>query len=48
MAITTHVLDTALGKPAANVGVTLEQLDNYDQIRVIAKLARTWTVACAS
>ena len=27
--ITTHVLDTSLGKPAANVGVTLEQLDAY-------------------
>lgn len=28
-AITTHVLDTALGKPAANVGILLERLDNY-------------------
>ena len=27
--ITTHVLDTSLGKPAGNVGVTLEQLDAY-------------------
>jgi 5-hydroxyisourate hydrolase len=40
MSITTHVLDTALGKPAANVGVTLEQFDNYDQVRVIGE-ART-------
>ena len=38
--ITTHVLDTALGKPAANVGVTLEQLDAYGQSRVIGD-ART-------
>ncbi|HUP89563.1 MAG TPA: hydroxyisourate hydrolase [Longimicrobiales bacterium] len=27
--ITTHILDTALGKPAANVGVTVEQMDAY-------------------
>jgi 5-hydroxyisourate hydrolase len=26
-AITTHVLDTALGKPGAGIAVTLEQLD---------------------
>jgi 5-hydroxyisourate hydrolase len=26
-AITTHILDTALGKPAAGVGVRLEKLD---------------------
>ena len=26
-AITTHVLDTALGKPAAGIGVRLEQFD---------------------
>ena len=38
--ITTHVLDTSLGKPAAHVGVTLEQLDAYGQSRVIGE-ART-------
>ena len=27
--ITTHILDTSLGKPAANVGVLVEQLDSY-------------------
>lgn len=35
MSITTHVLDVAAGKPAANVGVTLEQLDAYGQSRVV-------------
>ena len=29
MSITTHVLDTSLGRPAANVGVILELLDGY-------------------
>jgi 5-hydroxyisourate hydrolase len=40
MEITTHVLDTSLGKPAANVGVMLEQLDAYGQTRVVGQ-ART-------
>ena len=40
MTITTHVLDVSLGQPAANVGVTLEQLDAYGQSRVIGE-ART-------
>ena len=35
--ITTHVLDTSLGKPAANVGVTLEQLDSYGAGHVIGQ-----------
>lgn len=34
------MLDTALGKPAANVGVTLEQLDAYGAAHVIGQ-ART-------
>jgi 5-hydroxyisourate hydrolase len=38
--ITTHVLDTSLGKPAANVGVVLEQLDGYGGGHVIGE-ART-------
>jgi 5-hydroxyisourate hydrolase len=40
MAITTHILDTSLGMPARNVGVTLEQLDTYGQSRLIGE-ART-------
>lgn len=38
--ITTHVLDTSLGAPAANIGVTLEQLDAYGAGHVIGQ-ART-------
>lgn len=40
MAITTHVLDTSLGRPAPNIAVTLEQLDAYGQSRVVGE-ART-------
>lgn len=36
-AITTHVLDTAAGRPARNVAVTLEQLDAADAWRLIAE-----------
>ncbi|MGQ0814833.1 MAG: hydroxyisourate hydrolase [Gemmatimonadota bacterium] len=36
-AITTHILDTSLGVPAANVGVTLEQLDAYGAARVVGQ-----------
>jgi 5-hydroxyisourate hydrolase len=35
--ITTHILDTSLGKPAANVGVTLEQVDAYGATQVIGQ-----------
>jgi 5-hydroxyisourate hydrolase len=38
--ITTHVLDTSLGKPAANVGVLLEQLDQYGAAHPVGQ-ART-------
>lgn len=38
--ISTHVLDTSLGRPAANVGVTLEQLDSYGAGHVVGQ-ART-------
>lgn len=32
--ITTHILDTARGCPAANVGIELDQLDNGDWHRI--------------
>jgi len=35
-AITTHVLDTALGRPAAGVRLRLEHLDG-DRVRVLAE-----------
>ena len=35
--ITTHVLDTSVGKPAANVGVALERLDAYGEGSVIGE-----------
>jgi 5-hydroxyisourate hydrolase len=35
--ITTHVLDTSLGAPGANVGVTLEQVDAYGATQVIGQ-----------
>ena len=35
--ITTHILDTSLGKPAANVGVTLEQVDAYGATQVLGQ-----------
>lgn len=35
--ITTHILDTALGAPAANVGVVLEQLDAYGAPHIIGQ-----------
>lgn len=38
--ITTHILDTSLGRPAANVGVLLEQLDAYGAGHAIGQ-ART-------
>jgi 5-hydroxyisourate hydrolase len=38
--ITTHVLDTSVGRPASNVGVTLEQLDGYGGGHVLGQ-ART-------
>jgi 5-hydroxyisourate hydrolase len=37
--ITTHVLDTVLGKPAAGVGVRLEKLDEDDSWLVLAESA---------
>jgi 5-hydroxyisourate hydrolase len=39
-AITTHVLDTARGKPAANIEVTLERFSPTDGWRLVAT-ART-------
>jgi len=36
-AITTHVLDTARGCPAAGVRVTLEQIDVKEQWRVVGQ-----------
>lgn len=36
-AITSHVLDTSLGTPARNVGVTLVRLDAYDAAEVIGE-----------
>ena len=36
-AITTHVLDTALGCPAAGIGVELEQLEAPDRWRTIGR-----------
>lgn len=38
--ITTHILDTSLGKPAPNVGVLVEQLDAYGAGHPVAQ-ART-------
>jgi 5-hydroxyisourate hydrolase len=40
MRISTHILDTSLGKPAANVAVRLERHDNSGEWRVMAS-ART-------
>ena len=40
--ITTHVLDTSIGKPAPNVGVALERLDAYGEGSVVGE-ARTDT-----
>ena len=36
-AITTHILDTSLGAPAANVGVMLEQVDAYGATLVVGQ-----------
>lgn len=36
-AITTHVLDTALGRPAAGVRVVLEQIDAREQWQVLGR-----------
>ena len=36
-AITTHVLDTARGCPAAGVGVTLEQIDATEQWQIVGR-----------
>ena len=36
-AITTHILDTSLGAPAANVGVTLEHVDPYGATQVLGQ-----------
>jgi 5-hydroxyisourate hydrolase len=36
-AITTHVLDTARGRPAAGVPVVLEQMDAREQTQVIGR-----------
>jgi 5-hydroxyisourate hydrolase len=35
--ITTHVLDTSLGKPAANVAIALERVDPYGEGSVIGE-----------
>lgn len=35
--ITTHVLDISLGQPARNVGVLLEQLDQYGAAHIIGQ-----------
>lgn len=35
--ITTHVLDTSLGKPAANVAVALERVDAYGEGSVVGE-----------
>jgi 5-hydroxyisourate hydrolase len=36
-AITTHVLDTARGRPAAGVRVVLEQIDTREQWQVVGR-----------
>ena len=38
--ITTHILDTSLGKPAANVAVALERVDAYGEGTIVGE-ART-------
>lgn len=36
-AITTHVLDTALGRPAEGIRVVLERLDGQDQWKAVGR-----------
>lgn len=35
--ITTHILDTSIGRPAANVGVALEQVDAFGEGHAIGE-----------